>query len=461
MEHIRRDPQYAPQSPVARQLDLPMTDSMNHNPETGTTEIVFLNQALKEAITQGASHVHVEPADDGVAVRFRVGGEYQEFTRETRDVSAVMSRLRVLAGLSMEPTLGPEWGVIELQSEGKTHLFGTQMLSSVTGEKAVLQVLRETHMDARRLDELGMLDDQLATLKAALERRSGLIVLCGPPGSGLETTAYASLLRIDREARSVATIELVARGHVPGVHQMEAGDVDEKNAMLRALMRTDTDVVYVRDLTGVESAALALSAASEHNKLVIATLYSSSAAAALMHFVKLGIEPWLVGTGIALIQAQRLLPRLCPECREQALLILGSPPGDEPAEKKQPGKKQPAKKQPAKKQTTNQQTTKQTTNEQPGNQPPANQQPESSTPHRTVECEKCHGLGYRDGKILVCESMPHSGHMQQWLIEKASESEVQAAAVQQGMTTLRAMALALAREGVTSLDEVYLHTPPE
>ena len=186
-------------------------------------------------------------------------------------------------------------------------------------------------------------------------------------------------------------------------------------------MRTDTDVIYVRDLTGVESAALALSAASEHDKLVIASLYSSSAAAALIHFVKLGIEPWLVGTGIALIQAQRLLPRLCPECRAQEL-GLGKPSDDELAEEEQPG---------------------------------------SATSQGAGDCEKCRGTGYLDGKILVCESMPFSGHMQQWLIEKASESGVQAAAVQQGMTSLRAMALALAREGLTSLDEVYLRTPPE
>jgi type IV pilus assembly protein PilB len=278
-----------------------------------------------------------------------------------------------------------------------------------------------------------MMDGQLDTLKAALEQRSGLIVLCGPPGSGLETTAYASLLRIDRKARSVATIELVARGHVPGVHQMEAGDVDEKNAMLRAVMRTDTDVVYVRDLTGVESAALALSAASEHHKLVIATLYSSCAAAALMHFVKLGIEPWLVGTGIALIQAQRLLPCLCPECRKIAM--VPDTPSDGKLDAKPDGKtrgKSDGKKKP---------------------QPLLSRQ--------AKECEKCDGLGVTDGKILVCESMPFSGHMQQWLIEKASESEVQAAAVQQGMTSLRSMALSLAREGVISIDEVYLHTPPE
>jgi len=237
------------------------------------------------------------------------------------------------------------------------------------------------------------------------------------------------LLRIDRKARSVATIELVARGHVPGVHQMEAGDVDEKNAMLRAVMRTDTDVVYVRDLTGVESAALALSAASEHHKLVIATLYSSCAAAALMHFVKLGIEPWLVGTGIALIQAQRLLPRLCPECRKIAM-VPDAPP-DSKQEAKADGKAGGKKKA----------------------QPLLSRQ--------AKECEKCDGLGVTDGKILVCESMPFSGHMQQWLIEKASESEVQAAAVQQGMTSLRSMALSLAREGEISIDEVYLHTPPE
>ena len=421
MEHIRRDPKYASKSPPSSQPGFPESNPASLDAEIGTTEVVFLDRALKEAITQGASYVHIEPAENSVVVRYRIGGEYREFARETRDVSAVMARIRVLAGLNLVPPLGSDWGVIELQSEGKTHLFGTQMLSSVTGEKAVLQVLRETHMDARRLDELGMLDDQLAALDYALKQKSGLIVLCGPPGSGLETTAYASLLRLDRKARSVATIELVARGHVPGVHQMEAGDVDEKNAMLRALMRTDTDVIYVRDLAGVESAALALSAASEHDKLVIASLYSSCAAAALMHFVKLGIEPWLVGTGIALIHAQRLLPRLCPECRAQEL-GLGTPPSDEAG---------------------------------------GEQESESSTSQGTGECEKCRGTGYVDGKILVCESMPFSGHMQQWLIEKASESGVQAAAVQQGMITLRAMALALAREGVTSLDEVYLRTPPE
>ena len=427
MEPIRRKRKAPSQSPVSHQLGFTITDRTNHNPETEVTEVAFLNKALTEAIKQGASYIHIEPADDGVSVRYRVDGEYREFARETRDVSEVMTRLRLLAGLPVVPPLGQEWGVIEFQSEEKTHLFGTQMLSSVTGEKAVLRVLRETHMDGRRLDELGMLDDQLATLKSALEQRSGLIVLCGPPGSGMETTAYASLLRLDRKARSVATIELVARGQIPGVHQMEAGDVNEKNAMLRAVIRTDTDVVYVRDLTGVESAALALSAASEHNKLVIATLYSSCAAAGLMHFVKLGIEPWLVGSGIALIQAQRLLPRLCPECRDNTM-ARETPPDD-----KRVGKKEP-KSEP---------------------------RPKSLISHQGSECEKCDGLGYKDGKILVCESMPFSGHMQQWLIEKASESEVQAAAVQKGMTTLRSMALALAREGLISIDQVYLHTPPE
>ena len=202
---------------------------------------------------------------------------------------------------------------------------------------------------------------------------------------------------------------------------MEAGDVDEKNAMLRALMRTDTDVVYVQDLGGVESATLALSAAIEHQKLVIASLHSSSAAAAVTHFVKLGIEPWLVGSGIALIQAQRLLRCLCAECREHAV-VLGMPSPDE----------------------------------QSGENPP-----ESFASHRAVGCDACHGLGYTDERVLVCESMPFSDHLQQLVIEKASESELQEEAVQEGMTTLRSMALGVARKGVTTLNEVYLHTPPE
>ena len=394
---------------------------MNHTQKNESSEGAFVHRVLHEGITQGASHIHVEPVDDDVAVRYRVGREYREFAKETRDISGVMTQLRTLAGLSVVPPFGPEWGVIKFENEEKVHRFAAQMLPSLTGEKAVLQLLRETYMDPRRLDELGLMDDQSATLKSTLEQRSGLIVLCGPTGSGLDTTAYASLLRLDRSARSVATIEIVAQGEVPGVHRMEAGDVDEKNAMLRALIRTDTDVVYVQDLSGGESATLALSAAIEHQKLVIASLHSSNAAAAVTHFVNLGIEPWLVGSGIRLIQAQRLLRRLCPVCREHAV-VLGGPPPEEGSE-----------------QTT----------------------PESFASHRAVGCDACQGVGYTDERALVCESMPFSEHLQQLVIEKASESDIQAEAVQEGMTTLRSMALELAREGVTTLDEVYLHTPPE
>lgn len=388
--------------------------------EKEAPEVAFLDMVLQEAMKRGASHVHIEPVEEEASVRFRVGREYQESTRKAPDVAAVMKRLRTLASLSVVPPFGPEWGMIEFENGNGTHRFGAQMLPSVTGEKAVLEVLRDTYTDPRRLNELGMLDDQLATLKAAVDRKAGLILLCGPTGSGLDTTAYASLLRIDRKARSVATIEIVARGEVPGAHRMEAGDVDEKNAMLRALLRTDTDVVYVQDLSGVESATLALSAAIEHQKLVIASLHSPSAAAAVAHLVNLGIEPWLVGSGIALIHAQRLLRRLCLECREHAV-VLGTPKAEQLAD---------------------------------GNAP------EPFASHRAVGCSACHGLGYTDERILVCESMPFSEHLQQLVKENAPESELQVEAAREGMTTLRSMALGVAREGVTTLDEVYLHTPP-
>ena len=392
---------------------------MTPTPKTEAPEVAFVHRLLQEGLTQGASHIHVEPVDDDVVMRYRVGRGYREFARETRDISTVMTRLRTLAGLSTVPPFDPEWGVIKFENGEKVHRFGAQMLPSLTGEKDVLQLLRDTYMDPRRLDELGMLDDQLATLKSALEQRSGLIVFCGPTGSGLDTTAYASLLRLDRSARSVATIEIVAQGEVPGVHRMEAGDVDGKNAILRAIIRTDTDVVYVQDLSGGGSATLALSAAIEHQKLVIAFLRGSSAAAALKQLVNLGIEPWLVGSGIKLIQAQRLLRRLCTECREHAVVLGPSPD----------------------------QGSKQNTSE-------------SFASHRAVGCDACHGLGYTDDRILVCESMPFSDHLQQLVIENAAESEVQAEAVKEGMTTLRSMALGVARQGVTTLDEVYLHTPP-
>ena len=134
---------------------------MENSPENEAPEVAFLESVLREAVTRGASHIHIEPVDDDVVVRFRIGRDYREFGKETRDISAVMTRLRTLAGLSVVPPLGPEWGIIKFEDDGKTHRFATQMLPSITKEKAVLQVLRETHVDPRRLDELGMSDDQL------------------------------------------------------------------------------------------------------------------------------------------------------------------------------------------------------------------------------------------------------------------------------------------------------------
>jgi type IV pilus assembly protein PilB len=128
-----------------------------------------------------------------------------------------------------------------------------------------------------------------------------------------------------------------------------------------------------------------------------------------------------VGSGIRLIQAQRLLRRLCLECREHAVVLGGPTPYDGPGQNAL----------------------------------------ESFAPHRAIGCDACQGLGYTDERILVCESMPFLDRLQQLVIEKASESEVQAEAVQEGMTTLRSMALSVPRQGVTTLDEVYLHTPPD
>jgi type II secretory ATPase GspE/PulE/Tfp pilus assembly ATPase PilB-like protein len=117
MEDIHRKRKARSKSPVSRQAGFNIGDGMNYNSETEVTEVAFLSRALTEAITQGASYIHIEPADDGVDVRYRVDGEYREAARETRDVSAVMTRPRVLAGLPVVPPLGQEWGVIELQNK--------------------------------------------------------------------------------------------------------------------------------------------------------------------------------------------------------------------------------------------------------------------------------------------------------------------------------------------------------
>jgi type IV pilus assembly protein PilB len=273
-----------------------------------------------------------------------------------------------------------------------------------------------------RLDQLGMAPEQLEQLRAALRQRSGLIVFTGPIFSGKNTAAYAGLLELRPEGRSMASIEWAVRGSLLEVHQVvlkpQIG-LDMASA-LRAVLRGDHEVIYLREIIDFETAELSLRAVLSDGRLVLTTLHTWDAASVVSRLEDMGFERWRIARSLLLIQAQRQVHRLCLQCRraikvDPSVLISAG-------------------------------------------LPPQHSQPEVL--HVPGGCEHCQGTGY-DGRVLIFETMPLTSTLQELILAEVSARELQQAAIREGMKTLRRSGLERVCEGLASLDEVLLETLPD
>jgi len=279
--------------------------------------IRLVNTLISQAMKDRASDIHIEPFESAVQVRFRIDGVLHTIVHPPKSVQAAMiSRIKVMAGLDIAEKRHPQDGRIAVRIAGRDVDVRVSMLPTAFGERVVMRLL-DRSAKILTLPELGMSRDQFSTMQAMVTSPHGIILVTGPTGSGKSTTLYAALMEVDRFNRNVMTIEDPIEYQVEGVGQMQ---VQPKIGLdfaagLRSILRQDPDIVMIGEIRDLETAEIAIQA-SLTGHLVFATLHTNDALSAVVRLQDMGVEPYLVASSLVMVQAQRLVRRLCPHCKQ-------------------------------------------------------------------------------------------------------------------------------------------------
>jgi type IV pilus assembly protein PilB len=377
----------------------------------GTPAVRFVDSVLAQAFRERASDVHFEPGDRELVVRIRVDGVTRELARASRSVHpAVASRLKIMGGLDIAERRLPQDGRVSIAFDGRQVDVRIAVLPTGHGEKIVMRLLQGA--DGRLgLEELGMDPETLAAFRHAVARPHGVVVACGPTGSGKTTTLYAALDHLNHVGRVLVTIEDPVEYHLDGVTQVQ---VHSRSGLtfargLRTILRADPDVLLVGEIRDEETARIAMQAALTGH-LVLTSLHTNSAAGSIARLVDMGVEPGLLASSISCVVSQRLARRLCTSCREP---YEATPP--ELAELFPAGAPGPV------------------------------------VLHRPRGCPDCRGTGFR-GRAGMYEVLDFDADLRRAV--PAGADAIHARAVARGMTTLLADGYRLVLAGISSLAEV-------
>jgi general secretion pathway protein E len=280
--------------------------------------IRMLNALLSQAVNEGASDVHVEPFESYSVVRYRMDGVLRDIVRPKRALhAALVSRLKIMANMDIAEKRLPQDGRILLRLGGRPVDVRVSTLPTGHGERVVLRLL-DKERGRLEPETLGMSPEVLATFDRLIKQPHGIVLVTGPTGSGKTTTLYAMLSRLDSAGTNIMTVEDPIEYDLPGVGQTQVNariDMSFARA-LRAILRQDPDVIMIGEIRDQETAQIAVQA-SLTGHLVLATLHTNDAVSAITRLLDMGIEPFLLASSMLGIQAQRLVRKLCPDCRKQ------------------------------------------------------------------------------------------------------------------------------------------------
>ncbi len=279
--------------------------------------IRLVNTLISQAMKDRASDIHIEPFEKEVVVRFRIDGVLHSIVHPPKSVQAAMiSRIKVMGGLDIAEKRHPQDGRIGIRIAGRDVDVRVSILPTAFGERVVMRLL-DRSAKVLTLPELGMSQDQFASMQDVVKMPHGIVLVTGPTGSGKSTTLYAALMEVDRVNNNVMTIEDPIEYQVQGVGQMQ---VQPKIGLdfasgLRSILRQDPDIVMIGEIRDLETAEIAIQA-SLTGHLVFATLHTNDALSAVVRLQDMGVEPYLVASSLMMVQAQRLVRRLCPHCKK-------------------------------------------------------------------------------------------------------------------------------------------------
>ncbi|MCX7626086.1 MAG: GspE/PulE family protein [Candidatus Sumerlaeaceae bacterium] len=289
--------------------------------------VQLVTQIMESAIASGATDIHIEPQADEVRVRYRIDGVLHNIMRIPTEMHlSVTSRIKVLASMNVTERRRPQDGHFTLETENGVYDFRISTLPSVFGETVVMRVLDSSRV-MTGLDQLGLLEDQLKGVERLIARPYGLVLVTGPTGSGKTSTLYACLSAVNREGVNIITIEDPVEYQLPGITQVQVDpNIDLTFAAgLRSALRQDPDIIMVGEIRDADTAATAIRAALTGH-LVFSTLHTNTAVGAISALAHLGIDRYLIASAISGIIAQRLVRKICEECKKpfaptKALLV--------------------------------------------------------------------------------------------------------------------------------------------
>ncbi|MEO1236962.1 MAG: ATPase, T2SS/T4P/T4SS family [Planctomycetota bacterium] len=374
--------------------------------------IRYVNYLIFNAVKEGASDIHVEPQEKNLRVRYRIDGVMFDATSPPNSMrNAILSRIKIMANLDIAERRLPQDGRIRAMVHGRKLDLRVSTLPMVQGEKAVMRIL-DTRSIQVDLDHLGMDEDSLHIWKHQIDQPHGIVLVTGPTGSGKTTTLYASLGKMDREKLNISTAEDPVEYHLNGINQTQ---VHSKIGMtfaaaLRALLRQDPDVIMVGEIRDVETAKTAIEA-SLTGHLVLSTLHTNDAPSAITRLINIGVEPYLIGSAVNGVLAQRLVRKICPNCKEHTA------PDPTCADHL------------------------------------AMQGIGMDEVFQGAGCEKCRGTGYQ-GRLGIYEMLVLNDALRDRVASNPNVTEFRRMCVEGGMVTLRADGFRKVAAGMTTVQEV-------
>src|SRR3954454_13305639 len=382
----------------------------------------LVNVVLMSAIQKGASDIHIEPYEKELRVRYRIDGIlYNIMAPPMKYRDAIVSRVKIMSKLDIAEKRLPQDGRIKIRynesGEPKEIDFRVSVLPTLFGEKIVLRLLDK---DKLMLDmtKLGFEPESLLKLESAIARPWGMVLVTGPTGSGKTNTLYSSISKINTPETNIMTAEDPVEFNLAGVNQVQVKENIGLNfaAALRSFLRQDPNIILVGEIRDFETAEIAVKAALTGH-LVLSTLHTNDAPSTINRLMNMGIEPFLVASSVHLICAQRLVRRICTQCKE--------PNPHAPPALVQAGFSQ--------------------------------EDANSVTPMKGAGCERCNNTGYK-GRVGLYEVMEVSEELRELILVGASGLELRRKAVEEGMITLRGSGLRKVKDGVTTIEEVVRET---
>ena len=374
--------------------------------------IRLVNYILYNAAKEGASDIHIEPAEKCLRVRYRIDGKlYKSLEVPSHLLNVVVSRIKIMADMDISERRLPQDGRVNVAMDGRKIDLRVSTFATIKGEKTVIRVL-DTRGTSLNLNELGFSEDILRKFQANIVAPNGIILVTGPTGSGKSTTLYGAMNDIATMENNVCTVEDPIEYNLPLINQFQ---VIEKVGMtfamaLRTLLRQDPDVIMVGEVRDEETARTAIQAALTGH-LVFSTLHTNDAPSAITRLVNMGVEPFLISAALNMVLAQRLVRRTCTRCRQKY---------DAPRTLRRALEKMGC---------------------------------EIETFYKGVGCKRCRNTGYA-GRLGVHEILVVNDEIRDAVVAGASVGEIKRLGDENGMITLRQDGLRKVREGITTIEEV-------